>query len=88
VVDKETIEKLALKHIGRFAGRISAAGRGSKGIIVHECRAYLELWKSIKRKGEWDKLDKLERLELMDAIYDEEDKNAGTPEAEDESKDS
>jgi len=73
MVDPETIEKLSLKHIGRFAGRISAAGRGSPGIRVHECRVYLDLWKSIKKKGEWDKLDKLERLELLDAVRDEED---------------
>jgi hypothetical protein len=71
VVDKETIEKLSLKHIGRFAGRISAAGRGSRGIRVDECRKYMALWKSIKKKGEWDKLNTVEKAELMDAVYDE-----------------
>lgn len=72
MVDTETIKKLSLKHIGRYAGRISAAKRGSPHIRIDECRQYLDIWKSIQHKGEWEKLDKLERFELMDAVYDEE----------------
>lgn len=72
MVDEETIEKLSLRHIGRFAGRIRAGNQGHANIRVDECRMYMKIWKSIKRKGTWEKLDKEERMELLDAVHDDE----------------
>ena len=73
MVDKETIERLALKHMGRYSGYLSAAKRGSQNVREDECKAYLAIWKSIKKKGEWDKLNSIEQGELRDAVYDEKD---------------
>lgn len=70
-VNSETIEKLSLKHIGRYGGLIRAGLNGNPNIRVDECREYVKIWSSIKRKGKWQLLDKVERAELLDAIGDE-----------------
>lgn len=70
-VTPKMIERLSSKHIGRYGGLIGAAKKGCPNIRVDECKHYAKLWSSIKKKGTWDSLDKLERLEVLDAIDDE-----------------
>jgi len=71
MIDTKTITRLARVHITRFENLLKAAEKGNKNVRVSECAHYLGLWKSVKEKGEWDKLTTAERMEVVCGRDDE-----------------
>jgi hypothetical protein len=74
-VTAETLTRLSFENIRMFESRIKAGKEGHPNVRVDECERYLSIWQSIKQKGEWDKLTKIERMEVMDALTEEADED-------------
>ena len=64
----DIIKALTDKHIAYYRRLIES---GRRDVRVNECRGYLKVWKSVAEKDyDWDKLSRIERMEVEDAFFD------------------
>ncbi len=70
-VTKEKIAALREQHVRRYSDMIRF-GASSGNVRVDECKALIAIWQGTEGK-EYSELNRVQRNEVNDAIFDEED---------------
>jgi len=71
---KEKLQELHAQHMGRYSSRLRQAMSGKPGFRIGELEVLIDIWESVRRKDfDYEKLTSIEKSEINDAIFDEEE---------------